>query len=250
MEEFAHIAPYYESLFPARKPQVDFLEQSLPKRAPARWVDIACGTGQQLEALHDRGREVWGLDLDAAMLSGLHTRRPDLIERAVLGDMREADRLLKELLDGPAGVVYCIGNSLVQLVEDAEIVDALNAFAGLLAPAGALCVQVVNFDRVLDGGMSTLKPLERTLGDGSSFILERRFDPSSEEGRVIFRTRLTTSDGMDERAREIRALRKETLSSLLEEAGFDKPAWFGDYDGSAWKPDSPATIVRAIRMEG
>jgi SAM-dependent methyltransferase len=247
MEEFTHIAPYYESLFPARKTQVDFLEKTLPRGAPARWVDIACGTGQQLEALHDRGREVWGLDLDAAMLSGLHTRRPDLIERTVRGDMREADRLLKEVLDGPAGVVYCIGNSLVQLIEDAEIVRAMRAFAGLLEGKGALCVQIVNFDRVLDGGMKTLKPLERTLGDGSSFILERRFDPSAEEGRLTFRTRLTTSDGIEEREQELRALRMETFSDLLSEAGFVEAAWFGDYDGGKWSPDSPATIVRAHR---
>jgi len=115
--------------------------------------------------------------------------------------------------------------------------------------AGTFVAQIVNFDRVLDDGMTALKPLERTLGDGSSFILERRFEASAQEGRVIFHTRLTTSDGMDEREREIRALRREALSGLLEEAGFVKPAWFGDYDGSAWKPDSPATIVRAIRME-
>lgn len=246
MEDFSHIAAYYEALFPARTVQLDFLERIRPGAAPKRWVDIACGTGQQMAGLAERGLEVWGLDLNEAMLTGLKMRRPDLSDRVVQGDMREADRLLAERLNGPAGVVYCVGNSLVQIAEDEGIRQALGAFRALLAPDGALTVQIVNFDRVLAGDLEMFKPLERTAGDGSSFILERRYEPSEREGCVLFHTRLTTSDGIEERSHDLRALRRKEFEALLAEAGFGTLSWYGAYDHSAWAPDSAATIVTAL----
>lgn len=246
MDNFTHIAPYYEALFPARPAQLDFLEAALPGGVPERWVDIACGTGQQLEALADRGREIWGLDLDQGMLTGFRVRRPDLTDRVLNGDMRKADKLLLEHIGGPAGVLYCIGNSLVQLTEDPEIGDALAAFGRLMAPGAVLAIQIVNFDRVLAGDFEIFEPLERTLGDGSSFILERRYEPSTRKGCVVFHTRLTTSHGIEEKSRDLRALRRDELEALLERAGFNSAAWFGDYDRTDWSPRQPATIVTAL----
>jgi SAM-dependent methyltransferase len=246
MEDFSHIAPFYEALFPARPAQLEFLEGALPGGVPARWVDIACGTGQQLEALADRGREIWGLDLDEGMLTGFRVRRPDLTDRVLSGDMRKADRLLLDHIGGPAGVLYCIGNSLVQLTEDQQIGDALAAFGRLMAPGAALALQIVNFDRVLAGDFEIFKPLERTLGDGSSFILERRYQPSTRKGCVVFHTRLTTSQGIAEKSHELRALKRGELKALLERAGFHSTAWYGDYDRTDWNTGRPATIVTAL----
>jgi len=247
MEDFSHLAAYYEALFPARKDQLDFLEQVRPEGVPARWIDIACGTGQQMSGLAGRGLEVWGLDLDETMLAGLWMRRPDLKDRTVKGDMRQADRLLSGLLDGPAGVVYCIGNSLVQLTEDDEILESLSAFHYLLAPGGVVTVQIVNFDRVLENNLQGFKPLERTAGDGSAFILERRYEPSEREGCLRFHTRLTTSDGIEEQQHDMRALTRAQFEGLMETAGFHTPSWYGDYDLSEWDQGSPATIVTAIK---
>jgi SAM-dependent methyltransferase len=247
MEEFLHLAAYYEALFPARPAQLDFLEQARPDGAPPTWVDIACGTGQQMAGLANRGLEVWGLDLDETMLAGLWMRRPDLKDQTIRGDMRQADRLLSGLLDGPAGVVYCIGNSLVQLTEDEAILESLRAFHYLLAPGGGVAIQIVNFDRVLEGDYQMFPPLERTTGDGSAFILERRYEPSEVEGCLEFHTRLITSDGIEERRHGLRALNLEELKGLLDCAGFHTMSWYGDYDRTEWSPASPATIVTAIK---
>ncbi len=247
MSRFEHIAPYYEALFPARPQQLDFLQGVLPEGAPARWADVPIGTGMQLEGLIGRGREVWGLDLDPQMIARLRVRRPDLAGRVVEGDMRSVDRLLLPLMGGPAGVVYSIGNSLVQLTGDGEIVEALTAFARLVIPGGALVVQIVNFDRVLAGGLERMPVLERILPDGARVVLHREHTPSEQPGCVSFRTRLETPAGVEERAHDLRALRRGELDHLLQEAGFEPAAWCGEWSGAGWEPGSPATIVTAYR---
>ena len=189
-------------LFPAKPVQLDFLQGSLPKNAVPRAVDIACGTGQQLEGLFDRGLEVWGLDLNEGMVEQLRERRPDLAANVTTGDMRDADRYLKSVMPGPAGLVYCIGNSLVQLTDTGDIQRTLNACAALLEHGGALVGQVVNFDRVLEGDHNLLPKIEGTLPSGESCVLERAYSPSDTPGCVEFRTRLITSEGTEEKKSE------------------------------------------------
>ncbi len=244
MAEFSHIAPFYGVLFPANTAQLDFLQGA--GDAPSRFVDIACGTGQQLEALCDRGMEVWGIDLDDDMIELLKKRRPDLWGNVVTGDMREADRLLGDIMPGRADIVYCIGNSLVQLTDTDDIHRTLRACAALLEPGGVFVGQIVNFDRVLGGDYNLLPTIERSLPSGESCVLERAYVPSERPGCVGFKTRLTTSQGTQEKEHELYALRREEFEGLLMKSGFNSLEWFGDYEGNAWTADSPATIVKGL----
>lgn len=247
MSRFEHIAPYYEWLFPARTPQLDVVEGALPEGAPPRWVDVPMGTGMQLEGLLERGREVWGLDLDPEMVARLRTRRPEVADRVAEGDMREVDRLLLPRMGGPAGLLYCIGNSLVQLTDDGAITAALEAFARLVIPGGALVVQIVNYDRVLAGGLDELPLLERETAAGERVVLHRRHAPGGRPGCISFQTRLETPAGVWERAHDLRALRRTELEGLVAAAGFAPSAWYGDWSRAPWSEDAPATIVVAAR---
>ncbi len=245
MAEFDHIVPFYNVLFPAKPAQLDFLQGSLPDNAAPRAADIACGTGQQLEGLSDRDIEVWGLDLNEGMIEELKKRRPDLAGNVTTGDMREADRALGAVMPGPAGLVYCIGNSLVQLTDASDIQQTLTACAKLLGQGGMFVGQVVNFDRVLAGDYDILPVIERSLPSGESCTLERIYALSETPGCVTFKTKMVTSEGTEEKTNDLYALRREEFEELLRNADFDSCEWFGDYKRAAWTADSPATIVTA-----
>ncbi len=247
-DRFRHIAPYYEALFPARPAQLDFLEESAVPGAPERFLDVACGTGQQMEALIDHGHETWGIDLDESMIARLKGRRPDLRERVVLGDMRNTDSLLRPIVPGPMGVVYCIGNSLVQLTDPDDIERALESFRSILDEAGTFVAQIVNFDRVLRGDWGMLPPIERTLPEMGTCRLERTYALSPAPGCVRFSTRLDTPESTEERCHDLYALRREEFETLLRTAGFESIVWCGNYDDRPWDENSPATIVRASRL--
>lgn len=246
MAEFEHIVPFYNVLFPAKPAQLDFLQGSLPGNVAPRAADIACGTGQQLEGLSDRDVEVWGLDLNEGMIEELRNRRPDLARNATTGDMREADKVLGAIMPGPAGLVYCIGNSLVQLTDVGDIRLTLTACAKLLEHGGTFVGQVVNFDRVLAGDYDILPVIEKSLPSGESCTLERIYAPSKTSGCVTFKTKMVTSEGTEEKINDLYALRREEFEELLRKAGFDSCEWFGDYQKTPWNANSPATIVTAL----
>lgn len=159
--------------------------------------------------------------------------------------MRACDVLLRPLLGGGAGVLYCVGNSLVQIPDEAGIREALGAMRRLLDPAGVLLIQIVNFDRLRPDVPASLPRIERTLPDGRPFALERRFTPSERDGCLLFETRLETPDGVHERTHELRALTRDRLGGLLEDTGWASVSWYGDYSRLSWDPASPATIAEA-----
>jgi SAM-dependent methyltransferase len=245
MGSFEHIAPYYDFLFPAREAQIGFLEQTLTPGFPDRFCDIGCGTGQYTEALLDRGHPVFGLDIDPDMISVCVKRRPDMKDRVFTGDMRETDTALMPGRNGPAGILFCIGNSLVQLTDDADIQRALSSMRNIFMDRGCLVIQIVNFDRVLAGEPGLLPPIKRDLLQGGSISLKREYAPSQQKDCLLFKTTLTAPEGAFDREHDLRALRRGELDSMLTEAGFFETDWFGDFDESPWTEQSPATIVRA-----
>ncbi len=247
MTRFQSIADYYDVLFPANSAQIEFLEKSLAANSPRRWVDIACGPGQQLEALTDRSHEVWGLDLERSMIERCALRRPDLAGRLSVGNMQDAGEVVLPILPGLAGVVYCIGNSLVQLTTLGAVEDTLRSCCSLLAPDGTLVVQVVNFDRVLSGDLQLLPKIEKELPTGEMCTLEREYQRSREKGCVKFYTRISTPAEVLEHATDMFALTREHLVNALNEVGFSRQSWFGGYQEASWTPEAPATIVRASR---
>ncbi|MCB9831623.1 MAG: class I SAM-dependent methyltransferase [Planctomycetes bacterium] len=244
-DRFEKIAEVYEHLFPARPVQIDFLLASRPAAAPELFLDLACGSGNHLEALLDRGLEAWGLDLSAAMIRRFRDRRPDLGRRALCGDLRLADRILGEVLPGPPGLIYCLGNSLALLADDQAVREGLIAMRRLLHPQGRLVLQLINFDRLLPTLPNRMPVLDRLLPDGRTIRLERELVACGPD-RPGFHVRMSIAgETLEERTSELVPLDRARLGALLDAAGFAERRWQGDYDGSDWSDDAPATIVVA-----
>ena len=145
-------------------------------------------------------------------------RRPDLAGKTLVGDMREVDAILRDAGMDPPGLIYCIGNSLVQLTDDEDIERTLRGCREALDREGSLVAQIVNFDRVLNGEWELLPPIKRELEGKGEFRLERLYAPSRPRGCVRFGTRLETPDGTEDRFHDLRALRRDELEELLRGA--------------------------------
>lgn len=241
----ARLASVYHLLFPARPAQLAFLA-ALAGPAPARAVDLGCGTGEYVAALHGQGYDAYGIELSLEMLKAGRARHPELCGtrgpvRLVHGDMLE----LADLLRGPFDLAYCIGNTLPHLAGDADVREALAQMWDMTRPSGAVAVQVVNFDRVMaaaagGAGEFAMAALSREE-DGAKVALERRYELHGLPERVAFHTRLTVSGEVSEGRSELLALTKDRLSALLPRRA--QAVWSGDYDSSEWTSESPATIL-------
>ena len=125
----------------------DFLRELRGRHVFDSALDVACGTGLHAVLLAAAGVRVTAGDLSEAMLDHARRRASDegVYVRWVRSPMQQIDRHV----DGPFDVIFCLGNSLPHLLEDADLDAAAAAFAGLLADGGLVAIQLLNYPRIL-----------------------------------------------------------------------------------------------------
>jgi SAM-dependent methyltransferase len=101
----------------------------------ARLLDVACGTGNTLLPMLERGYAVTGVDISDAMLAEARRKTADRA-RLVWGDMRDLPVL------GEFDLVWCLGDALNYLDTQAELSAAVAGFAHNLAADGVVVFDV------------------------------------------------------------------------------------------------------------
>ncbi len=229
-DQWAHL---YDKLFPYREQTYTFLANHLPK---GRVVDLACGTGTYALRFAEDGYDVTACDLSESLVDLAKEKAlkmSDDIDLSVC-DMRtfkpEQDRF-----DG----AYIIGNSLVHLKDEVEVLNVLKSLKKGLKPNAKCVIQIVNYDRVLEQRIDTLPPLEN-----DEAIMERHY--RFKKGKVLFDTTLATGSDNKTHTVPLLPLRHQVLRTLLELAGFKKLAFYGNYQGDNYEQSSSFhTIVTA-----
>ena len=245
MSFYESISTYYDDIFPASPTAAQFLMKRA--RPPGTVLDLACGTGNHALMLAQIGCRVTGVDLDKAMIA--HARRKkeaygDLRASFSAGDMRAVGALLDDavLFD----LVYCIGNSLPHLRDEHEVLDVLRTVYGLTSEGGNLVVQIVNFERLKDGGIVDLPTIQ--AGNGR-ITFERAYEQGRDGGHVLFQTRLTVRESSEVRSLEnevpLLVLSGATLERLVREAGYADVEMYGDFEERPYEQESAAVVLSA-----
>lgn len=246
------LSAYYDRLFPAGAAQVEFVAGRLPEATAGdgvRVLDVAAGTGNLAVELCKRGWEVTALDLDAAMVRRMADKRralalPDLTPLHM--DMRRIDSLPPQSF----AAALCVGNSIVHLASLAEIGETIAKMAHLLKPDGALILQTVNYDRILQQGVTSLPALAHS--DGESAVTFLRSYDLLDDGQVAFHGHLLVErGGQTEQFRNtvrLVPLRRGDLERMVRAAGLDAVEVCGSFKGEPYGPDSPATVVTARKL--
>lgn len=239
------LSVYYDRLFPAGAAQVEFVAGRLPQAASV--LDVAAGTGNLAVELCKRGHEVTALDLDAMMVLRMNEKRETLGLSGLtplLMDMRRIDALPASSFDA----VLCVGNSIVHLDSLPEIGTTVALMAQLLKPGGMLILQTVNYDRILDQGVTSLPPLKHAEPDGSTVTFLRSYS-ELPNGKIAFHGRLAVERaGQTKELRntvELIALRCAALKEMLLAAGFGSIEAYGSFKGEPYGPGSAAAVVTA-----
>ncbi len=236
MSFYTTLAAHYDRIFPPG-PKPAFVAGLFPEGA--RLLDLGCATGGVALELARRGYSVVGEDLD----QGLLARAAPLVARAPAGALsfRQADLRDPPPAGQPFHGALCLGNTLVHLLERRERVQALRAVAARVQPAGALLIQVVNYDRVLAGQVGELP-----LIDNPHIRFERRYRDLSPAGLRFAATLLVKATGeLHQVERTLVPLARPDLEAELGEAGWRPERWWGGYDGAPWSPGSFGCIVLA-----
>jgi ubiquinone/menaquinone biosynthesis C-methylase UbiE len=139
--------------------------------AGSRLLDVACGTGNTMLPMLERGYDVTGVDVSDAMLAEAE-RKTGGAARLVAGDARDLPVL------GEFDLVWCLGDALNYLDSEAELTAALTGMRRNLAPNGVVVIDVNTLGtfRVLYASLLVVPSSDRVI------VLEGHGDPGLSSG--------------------------------------------------------------------
>jgi len=203
--------------------------RDLAKRVGGPILELACGTGRLTIPLALDGHEIVGLDASHAMLRSAHKKADtEGVEITfVRGDMRRFD------LDRRFALVIISCNSIAHLTTNEQLKDCLHSVAKHLASGGLLAFDIIN-----PSLGDLLRPEDQSV----------RLDIGPDPSAAVAVEEIATYDpvqqirvaqwcilGSSARRRQIAPLRlrilyPQELPLLLDAAGFELAARYGDFD--------------------
>jgi SAM-dependent methyltransferase len=229
-----------------------FWESLIQETAPARLLELACGTGRVTIPLARLGvvSELVALDNSEPFLQRLRERLAVEDEavrdtvRVVAGDMR------RPAVDGPFDAIFVPFNSLAYLIEREARVACLNSARELLGPGGTLAFDIIQprYDFIAES-LSACPPLRVDVDHAAPELGVTRFlrsysdvyDASTQTLRSTNRYEIHYTDGrVDHRIGDLdwHIYFPEELELLLESTGFRVVDRYGDYERAPWSSAS------------
>lgn len=234
----SRLTAVYDSLNPPAEYERFYAD--LAGTAAKSILDVGCGTGRLACNLAARGHRVTGADPAFAMLD--IARRRSGGDRVHWVQSDAAGLSLAARFD----LIIMTGHAFQKLLANEEIRAALRAFALHLEPEGRLAFETRNpARREWEEWVPDLSRAAVTLPDGSR--ADTHNDISFAEGEIVtYETHV--SFGPDDKvvgADTLRFIGAAELARYLQEAGFARQTWYGDWDRSPVGPRSPELIVIA-----
>ncbi|GAB1482502.1 class I SAM-dependent methyltransferase [Treponema sp.] len=224
---YDNLIEYYDEIFPVELEQVSLIKELSKSLDYPRVLYIGSATGSFALALAKEGMDLTGIDQNAAMVQSACRRNPEPRTNArffCMSMMEIGNSFPQESFD----MVLCLANAIVHL-DGLESVSAfLRQSRSLIRPGGALLVQFINYDRILNEGMNGLPTIETTR---ARFEREYR---QRDDGRISFESSLFSSSGQlvfRERL-ALYPLRPLEFVELARSAGFSSVELYDDFTGS------------------
>jgi glycine/sarcosine N-methyltransferase len=239
MALYENIAEFYDEIFPLKPTRLDFIESFLKKNS--RVLDIGCATGELALALAKKRHQVVGIDLDEKMidLAREKTKRLRLNTDFFIKDMAKIGENFSPI---SFDAVLCFGNTLVHLENPEKIKAVFMGILKVLKSGGILMVQVVNYERILSGGIKELPLLEN-----ENFIFRREYRYHETDHRIRFLTYFTIKKNGEviKSSETLYPLIFRELKGALVNAGFCQLQFFGSDSKIPYDKNSPALVAIA-----
>lgn len=254
---YASLASSYDELFPLPPLAAPFLDAlAAPPTAPPpgeerrkRLLDAGCATGSQALALASLGWQTLGIDSERAMidLAAARAEREGLHGRAsfATANMLEIGRLFA---DERFDLILCLGNTLPHLKAQ-DACAFLEQARALLAPGGALVLQIINF--ALPGiGAGYDFP---TIAAGGGIEMRRSSQGAPQEAmteaavegseRLRFVVELKKNGVSRSEETILERMTPHCLASLVGEAGFGSLRRFSGWDGAPFDESRDSYLI-------
>ena len=237
---YESIAAYYDEIFPLKKTRLSFVS-SLLNGEDLSLMDIGCATGSLALALSEIGHDVVGIDLDRDMVERAREKAKAVGVETEF-QVKDMSELGTDFMPSSFDAVFCLGNTLVHLENPAKMEAFFRAVLTVLKDGGLFALQIVNYQRVLDNGITELPRIEN-----DRLIFSREYVYEKETHRIRFHGSVRVkSSGVQQGSVEILyPLTFDELNAALANAGFSGKQFFGNENKSPYDKNSPALIAVA-----
>lgn len=187
-------------------------------------LDCACGTGHDLILFNSFGCEVQGSDLSDSMLE---QARKNLSEANLQIPLNKIDfRYLDEHFKSQFDAVVCLSNSINESLKDAETLRALQSMKAVLRDGGVLI-----FDQGQTDATMKNPPKYAPIVNDRDFSRLFTIEYSEKQMEVHIFDFLHSDEKRDFKhsSFRIRIRLKDSWDQMLNQAGFNKSEYFGDW---------------------
>jgi glycine/sarcosine N-methyltransferase len=201
-------------------------------------IDAGAGTGLHSIILSKLGFDVTAVDVSEKMIRRLESnaRQFNANVRTVVSDFRD----LPQALDRSFDAVFCLGNSIVHMYPDSNVLHALRGFRKMLRDGGVLILQLLNYYKILKEQRKIQNIRE---DDGVTYIRMYEFHGDHILFNIIKHRR--SDSGIDHSVQSVRLnpLTHITLLPMLLEAGFQTVSVYGALQTGPFNPDDSENLV-------
>jgi ubiquinone/menaquinone biosynthesis C-methylase UbiE len=201
--------------------------ENILKNYPANnALDAGCGSGFHTILLSKFNLNVTGIDNSDSMLklakknSQKYNVNPTLIKSDFLS--------LNDDLQDSFDAVFCLGNSFVHLLTEEDQIKSLIKFKSTLKKQGYLCLQIVNYDKILKNKQKVL-----AVREVNNMKISRSY--SFNKNTITFTIKVESDQESKEISTELYPLQSFEFISHLQNAGFREIQVYGDLKLNAYK---------------
>jgi glycine/sarcosine N-methyltransferase len=215
--------------------------------APLRVLDTACGTGWHSIALARAGYDTTGVDISPAMIERARTNAKGAGSAVSFSVASFPD--LPATVGSDFDVVLCLGNSLVHVIDESQLLASLAAMASCLRPGGLLLLHNLNYDRRV-----VEKPrwfqVSSGLLDGKETLVWRFADYS--DALITFNIAVFQKDERGQWTVHVqgtpqRPWQSHDLVRALSRCGFASMSMYGNLAGEPYSAQSSGDLVLSAR---
>jgi SAM-dependent methyltransferase len=228
--------------------EIPVLDELLAHHPARRVLDVACGTGHHAIALAKRGYEVLGSDGSERMIA--KARQNAKAEGVLTTFLRAGFGELRQTVSERYDAALCLGNSLPSLLNEKALRNALEDMGAVLVSGGLLIAQTLNYDRLWHQ-RERFMPLQTHRHEDEEWLFVRFMDFHQET--LTFNMLVLHKNDQRWSCRsgstELRPIFSDDLKRLLEQSGFAKVDFYGDYDLNPYEQDTSGDLIVVAQRE-
>jgi glycine/sarcosine N-methyltransferase len=237
---YTSIAPYYDYIFPFKKPARDFTKELI--QDDYTLLDAGCGTGNMSIALAPFCNKIDAFDIDSEMVQIAKKKSTNLSNV----EFQSADllKITENHTHNSYDLVFCYGNTLVHLLSFENISDFLEQVYQILKPGGKIALQILNYEYILNNQITELPII-----DNEHITFIRKYKFTGKERVFQFNTNLTVkASGVVLKNRApLYAIKPEELIKSMKEIGFVNIKGYSSFKQNPLSHDKMPLIVTAIK---